>query len=155
MKTRIIIRRWPARFTVEASLLMLLIIPFLIAIIMAGFYIHDRTYMQGVSGEMAAMGSNLRIYENGSSLLHSRASGRLRRTLTWSRAEGTEVSADSTSVSAVSKSTFRVPGLAAKMFGFDSLLIEASASRRLLNPSSLIWKVRAAHFLLDQALGSS
>ena len=144
--------RLPARFTVEASLLMLIIIPFLIALIIGGFYIHDRTYMQGVSCELTAMGSNLRLYDNRSSLLNKRAKGRLSHTLMWSRTASADVSADGSGVSSSCKGSFPVPGLTARMLSADNISIQTSASRNLLDPAALIWKVRSARYLIDQAL---
>ena len=56
-----------ASFTVEAALLMTVILPVLIALLITGFYLHDRAFLQGVTTELCAMQSNLRMYEDSAS----------------------------------------------------------------------------------------
>ena len=140
----------PARFTVEASLLMLLIIPLLIALIIAGFYIHDRAYLQGVSCEMIAEGSNLQQYKNRDSLLKKQAAQRVTHTLVWSRSVQSNISCSEDSVSCICSGSFPVPGLAARLLDAQTLYLSQNAERRLLHPADLIWKIRSAKFVLEQ-----
>ena len=140
----------PARFTVEASLLMLLIIPLLIALIIAGFYIHDRAYLQGVSCEMIAEGSNLQQYKNRDSLLKKQAAQRVTHTLVWSRSVQSNISCSEDSVSCICSGSFPVPGLTARLLDAQTLYLSQNAERRLLHPADLIWKIRSAKFVLEQ-----
>ena len=52
-----------ASFTVEASALMTIILPVLIVILLAGFYLHDSAYLQMTATELCAMGSNMKVYK--------------------------------------------------------------------------------------------
>ena len=46
-------------FTVEAALLMTVLLPVIVSLIYTAFFLHDRTLLQGAACEVAAMGSNL------------------------------------------------------------------------------------------------
>lgn len=141
-----------ASFTVEAALLMGIILPVLIALLLAGFYLHDRAYLQCVTTELCARESNLRLYENRSAQLAGIRDQRLGHALLWTRNASGSFSEGDDSAEAQAAGSFPVPGLAARLFGAGQLEVKASWSRRLYKPADLIWKARAAKYLLDEAL---
>ena len=53
-------RHLKAQFTVEAAFLMVIILPVLICILFAGFYLHDRTYLNGACLETASTVVNMK-----------------------------------------------------------------------------------------------
>lgn len=65
-------KRARGSFTVEASLLMTIIIPVLVSLIYGSFYLHDCAVMQGAACELAAMASNLQGDPNRESLLQEK-----------------------------------------------------------------------------------
>ena len=143
----------PGYFTVEASLLMLLIIPVLTALLLCGFYVHDNAFLQGAAEEITAMGSNLAAYESRDSLLQRTLRQRVSHTMVWTRSVRSSVSCSDTDVQAEAGGTFPVPGLAAQLFGVQNASAGGSADRHLIRPARIIWKIRGAEYLIDQTLG--
>ena len=139
-----------ASFTVEAALLMGMILPVLIAVLVMGFYLHDSAYLQGTVTELCARGSCLRLYSDRQEKLFAIRSGRLSRSLLWTKGASGSVSAGEDEVSAQAAGSFPVPGLAARLLGKSSLAVKAKWSRKLYKPTDLIWKIRAAKYLLDE-----
>ena len=141
-----------ASFTVEASLLMALILPVLIAILLAGFYLHDSASLEMTATELCAMGSNLRDYGERASVLERVKNRRLSHSLLWTRQAAGTVGSGEETVSAQLSGTFTVPGLVSSLMGTAQTQITKTWSRSLYRPAEMIWKVRAAKYLADQAL---
>lgn len=141
-----------ASFTVEASLLMAIILPVLIAILLAGFYLHDSASLETAVTELCAMGSNLRGYGERSSDLEDVKNRRLSHSLLWTRQAAGTVSSGEEDVSARLSGTFPVPGLVGKLMGSAQIQVTKTWSRRLYRPAEMIWKIRAVKYLADSAL---
>ena len=141
-----------ASFTVEASALMTIILPVLIVILLAGFYLHDSAYLQMTATELCAMGSNMKVYKESAADPESVKNTRLRHSLIWIRGASGTVSSGEDTVSAQLSGSFAVPGLAGRLMGFAKMQITKTWSRRLYRPSEMIWKIRAAKYLADAAL---
>ena len=142
-----------ASLTVEAALLMGIILPVLTAIIYAGFYVRDAAFLQGATGEVAAMGSNLQLYKNGSSI-----AGKLSEELTASQMLRTDnlsrsLSQDEDGIRISYTGTFRIPGYISDFWQGDSLRVQASWARTYYHPSRMIWKIRGAKALFDIMTG--
>ena len=138
-----------AAITVEASLLMTLIIPMLIAIMVTGFYVHDRAYMQGVCTELCAMGSNLQLYEDAAAQLDALEKKRLSGTMMWAGAVSGAHRIDETAADASIHGSFSLPGLITRVFRMNTAEVSASWSRNIYHPAELIWVVRSAKYVVD------
>ena len=143
----------PARFTVEAALLMTIILPVLIAILMAGFYLHDEVYLQGICQEAAEMAINLKDEKTADAKAGKLLNQRLSSALVWGRDSSGDISGDGNEVRVSCTAAFVTiepyyPGkeyLAGRLMG--------SCTRRIYDPADLIRKVRGIQYLADELLG--
>ena len=144
-------KQWlKAYFTVEASLLMGVILPVLFALLIAGFYVHDRACMQGAVCELCAMSSNLQVYYGErEGLLDTRASGLSGSVSLWARSRSYSASISEDAGEAYLAGSFPVsPGGADRFLGRQTA-VEISWYRRIYHPADLIRKVRGVHALLE------
>ncbi len=140
-------------FTVEAALLMTILLPVMVALIYASFFLHDRTLLQGAACEVAAMGSNLAEEKDIESRLNE-----IRKQLVSARLLGTEnvhstiaLGEDNIEVSYQGK--FSLPGLIENLFGSDSLNISRSWKRKQYHPADTIRKIRGLEYMADTIKG--
>ena len=145
-------RKAEASFTVEASLLMAVILPVLVAVLLTGFYLHDRAYLQGITTELCGMGSNLRIYDDRESRMTRIRDRRLSHSLLWAGEAAGSVNCGEETVSADAGAGFPIPGITGHLMGDAKADLKAQWSRRLLRPTDLIWQIRGAKYLLDKTL---
>ena len=138
-----------AAVTVEAALLMTLIIPLLIAIMVTGFYVHDRAYVQGVCTELCAMGSNLQLYDDAAAQLDVLESKRLSGSMMWTKAVSGSHDVSETAADASAHGSFNLPGLITNVFGMNVPEISASWSRNIYHPAELIWTMRSVKYVVD------
>lgn len=129
-------------FTVEASLLMTIILPVLVALIYTGFYIHDSAILQGAACEVAAMGSNLAMEEDRESILYRKMEELKTGRLLGTREVAASLSISKTRVSVSYSGNFYVPGMIGRLLSGNSLRIEKSWSRKLYHPADEIRKIR-------------
>ncbi len=146
--------RWqaPGSFTVEAALLMGIILPVLIALLLMGFYLHDKACLQGTASELCARGSSLRLYKDREGTLAKIRDKRLSHSLLWTRDVSGGVTAGTDEMSASAEGSFPVPGLIAALTGNKLSTVGAKWQARLHDPTDLIWKIRGAKYLLDEVL---
>lgn len=146
-------KMWKGSFTVEAALLMTMIIPVLVSLIYAAFYLHDGAVLQGIACEISAMGSNLaqekdredRLNRAKDQLVSSRLLGTGNKKISFELGEN--------KISAAYSGTFAVPGLVMKFFNGNTLKIEKSWSRELYHPAESIRKIRGWSYLADAVKG--
>lgn len=133
----------------EAALIMTILLPVLVAIMYAGFYLHDRGVMQGAVCETAAMASNLRLEQNREALLQKRIREKLEHRLLWTRLQETGAALGKKRVSVTCRGTFAVPGLIARLMSGNSLELEAVGKQELYQPADMIRKIRGAEYIID------
>ncbi len=138
-----------ASYTVEMTLLMSLILPLLIAILMAGFYLHDRALFQGAACEAAAMGSNLAVYDTQGSEVAALGHALTAHRAVWSRGASGSTSADQESASASFSGHFHWPGMIGKLWQSSHGQSEGQWSRRIYHSADLIRKVRGVEYVVD------
>lgn len=136
-------------FTVEMTLLMSIILPILIALLISGFYVHDRAKLQAVSCELAARGSCLVLEKNANAKL-SKTAGVLKKGSMWTRNVQASVSCSEDEVFAMAQGTFPFPGYSAAFLGSNNSLCTGEWERKIYHPASLIRKVRGIEALYDQ-----
>ena len=136
-------------FTVEAALLMTILIPVLTALIYAAFYIHDSAVLQGIVCELAVAGSNLSQEKNRAGELEKKKNALLSSRFTGTRGAEISIEAGNNSVSASGSGEFRFPGMIMNFFGGSIKRLSKSWSREILQPADLIRKIRGLEYMVD------
>ncbi|SDG35957.1 TadE/TadG family type IV pilus assembly protein [Marvinbryantia formatexigens] len=134
-------------YTIEASLLMGILLPLLVGIIYMGFFLHDRSFLQCAAHETAACAS---LHADDNSLDAQTAAQKLiaGRTLgthdiSASASEGTR------QIAVTYKGTFSFPGLTLPFFGQSASVIRSGVTLSLERPSRRIQKIRGASKVIN------
>lgn len=136
-------------FTVEAALLMTIMIPVLTALIYGTFYVHDNGVMQGIACELAAMGSNLAWEKDRTGELEKRKKALISSRFTDTRQATVSVSAGKDRVTVSGSGEFYFPGLVMRLFAGSTRKIFKGWSRELLRPAEKIRKVRGLEYVAE------
>lgn len=128
---------------------MSILIPILVSLIYAAFFIHDKAVLQGIACEIAVMGSNLNQDQEKESKMKT-----LRDYLAEGRLLGTErrkveLSSGEDQISVTCSGSFPVPGLIMRFFSGGELKIKMSWKRELYHPADIIRKIRGAKYMVD------
>lgn len=126
-------------YTVEAALVMGILLPLLAGIIYLGFYLHNDAVMKGAAYELAVLGCLQDDEEKRKTAVEERKQeiiGRAFLGLTEVRAE---VSLGEEKVSASLRGTFRVPGLVMRYFCGNQLELSADAELTVADPGKQIY----------------
>ena len=143
-----------AVFTVEASMLMILILPLLMMIMVLSMDMHDRAMLQGAVSEAVSMGGNLVLYKEERQALPERIEELARKgTILASDVSG-NVSITSKKVSASLEGEISYPGYVQPFLNAGTRTISASGERTVISPPSLIRKVRGVKRVIS-ALATS
>ena len=126
--------RFQGSYTVEAALLMAVLIPLLAGVLYLGFYMHDKAFMKSAAYEAA-------ILEN---MDGKREPGKINDGLLGIRGAGLEVSGDNRRVSAEASGTFLLPGFVAEFFCGGQLQLSAFAEQRVTDPGRTLIRLRLA-----------
>lgn len=140
-------------FTVEAALLMSLIIPVLAALIYGAFYVHDTAVLQGIVCELAVMGSNLAQEKNQEGELEKRKKELISSRFTGTGKVTVSVKSDVRKTAASGSGEFCFPGLVMKFFGGNIRKISVNWEKELIHPADKIRKVRGLEYLADTVKG--
>lgn len=127
-------------YTVEASLLMGILLPLLASILYMGFYLHDRSFLQGAAHEAAAYAS-LRADDESADTAQAAqklVSGRMLGT----RGVSAKTSADQKKVQIHYQGNFQTPGMIAAFWGSGASVVSARAALTLERPSKRIQTIR-------------
>ena len=138
-----------ASFTVEAALLMTIILPVLISLIYASFYIHDRAVLQGMACEIASMGSNLAEEPKAENILNTKKEDLMKNRLLGTKMRRSAFVLSETQVSVNYEGSFAIPGMIMQLLRGGNLELKASWSRELYRPADLIRKIRGLHYMTE------
>lgn len=138
--------RLPASFTVEAALLMTVILPVLLAILYYGFYLHDKGGLNGAAQQVCAQ-ADLNNWKSSGNNKLSKMAQKLKGLTGASKNVSSSVSALSTQVSVSYRASLSLPGLLRPLFGKSRLDTGASAKRTLLYPADVIRKIRGLEYM--------
>lgn len=138
----------PASFTIEASLLMTILLPILLALIYYGFYCHDRGVLQSASCEVTAMADNLRDTKNAQNILNERAMERVQKRTVFEENAKQSVILSDENVTVTASTSIPLPGFISGLFSNGNLKISETQKRKLLHPARIIRKIRGAEYLL-------
>ncbi len=143
-----------ASFTVEAALLMTVILPVLLALLYYGFFLHDRGVLNGAAEEITARADLNNWKKSGNNRLSKLAKYYENRTGA-SRNVSSGVTVSRKSASVEYKGSMSLPGLLPSLFGKSRLSTGAAAKRTLLYPADLIRKIRGLEYASDLLKGKS
>ncbi len=138
--------RLRASFTVEASLLMTMILPLLLGIIYYGFYLHDRGVLNGASQEISAQADLNHWKKSGNNRL-AKSARKLEDRTGPSRKVSSSVSVSDDRASVSYTGTMSLPGILPRLLGKSTLSTSASTERMLLHPADLIRKIRGVEYI--------
>lgn len=137
--------------TLEASLLMGIMIPLLIGIIYLGFFLHDKALLQGAAIETAVYASLYKSGEEKKSLCEERANMLIRGRLLGIKAPRVSVNVDTSQITVKYEGKFKVPSMILKFFYNGSIPVKVQKVHSLKEPARTIQKVRGIQQLLDKA----
>lgn len=138
-----------ASFTVEAAMIMTVLLPVLAAFIYMVFYVHDMAVIQGAACETAVMGSNLALEEDRESVLEEKVNAFVTGRLLGTKADSRELSVGRDQITVHYQGSFAVPGLIAGLVSGNKLSVEKSWSKKLYHPAEEIRKLRGLEYMID------
>ena len=139
-------KKLPASFTVEAALLMTVILPVLLALIYYGFFLHDKGVLNGAAQQITAQADLNSWKSSGNNKLGKQAK-KLEKQTGPSKNVSSSVSVSKDQASVRYSAAMSLPGLLPSLFGKSSLNTGAAASRKLLYPADLIRKIRGFEYV--------
>lgn len=136
-------------YTVEAALIMSILIPLLSAIIYLGFYVHNKAVLQEAACRIVSAGSLNQAEGKASQVMEEIKQDILEcRLIGMSGAQG-EVTEGST-LSASFRGSFYVPGLVMRFFCGNRMEITVNKSMKNVQPVKILQKIRSIEKLLDR-----
>lgn len=145
--------RLSAVFTVEAALLMALILPVLLSLIYLGFLDHDRGVLQGAACETAALADNSVPDKARANKLRTLTEGIGKDAVLVSRSLESSFSLSKDFVQVSYTGSMKVPGLLPRLFGRETLPTGRTFSRKLFSPAPAIRKIRGMRYLSSRLNG--
>lgn len=136
-------------FTVEATLLMTILIPVLAALIYAAFYVHDSALLQGIVCELAAEGSNLSLEKDRAGELEKMKKELLSSRFADAQKISVSVETEKNAVSVSGSSEFYFPGIIMHFFGGNKKDISKCWRREILHPADMIRKIRGLEYVVN------
>ena len=147
-------KRIRAAFTVEAAMLMAVILPVLMAVLITAMDLHDKALMRCAVSEAVGMGGNLVLYEQERAALPALIGKLTGDGVIKAQDLSCSVSADTEKVSASVSGQIEYPAFLEPFTASGTRMISASDDRTIWHPPSLIWKVRGAKRIIS-ALATS
>lgn len=136
-------------YTVEAALLMGIILSVLLAILFLIFFFHDRGFLQGAAHETACIAS---LHADDEKKYNPKPDEMVKGRMLWTRAVSGSVGGDK-KVTVHYQGAFRIPQMAAVFFGTDSLNMEGKVTLTVQRPSRLIQRLRGAVKIVNRVRG--
>lgn len=137
-------------YTIEATLLMVVIIPVLVGIMYLGFYLHDKAVLNGAALETAKYASLHITDEDVKQQTHRQRTMLIKGRLLGTRQLTGRTVVDKNQVEVVYQGQFLVPGLIVKYFYNGSLPIDTQITASVKSPVKTIQKIRGVKKLFDK-----
>ncbi len=134
-------------YTIEAALLMGILLPLIVAIIYMGYFMHDRSFLQGAAYEAAVLAS-LQADEKGVDLAGTAQCLTDGRTLGIRNISANFLS-DEKCVQVNYEGNFQMPGMSRRFFGRDGIAVRSGVTLSLERPSRRIQKLRGMAKVID------
>ena len=129
-------------YTVEASLLMVIILPILTGLLYLGFYLHDSAVLQNAAYETAVCGSLFQEEEEQKSIVESKKQEMISRCLIRGSSISGRVEIGETAITVSYQGKFAVPGLVMRFFAGNQLKLEAKSRMLLVQPRKTITRIQ-------------
>lgn len=142
-----------ASFTLEAALLMTVILPVLLSMIYLGYLDHDRGVLQASASEISALADNSSPDKSRASKLenYSAALGKEAVLVPGELTSSFSLNKDFVQVSYTG--SIKIPGILLPFFGTDTLQRGRTSSRKLFHPADRIRKIRGLDYLSSRLTG--
>ena len=138
--------RAQASFTVEAAMLMCVILPVLLALLYLSMFLHDKGVLNGAAQEVAATADLNRFRNGGNARLARKADQLADRTGASGKAKSS-VQVTDHEVSASYSASMKLPGLLPKLFGKGTQDTGADVTRILPDAADTIRKIRGLEYV--------
>lgn len=122
-------------FTVEASLLMAILIPLLVGMMYLGFYLHNRAFLQGAACELAQIGLLYDREEDAIKAMEQRNRQLLDGYLPGGGSWTGSVSLERKEVQVTLRGSLQAPGMAVNLFLGDRLTMQACIALKRKKPA--------------------
>lgn len=135
--------RWKnGSYTIEASLLMVIIVPLLAGVIYLGIYLHDKAVLQNAAYEIAAVASLYQKEEQVMSVINEKKRELMERRLIKTEGTGGCVKLSEKEITVKLQGSFRVPSMILRFFHGGTLFIDTELEMPLTNAVDMIRKIR-------------
>ncbi len=138
----------------EITLLCPLILGLLIAIMTAGFYLHDRACLQGAASEMTAAAVSMAIYEESGEQISGKVKALSKNRLMWTTNASGSVQISRNEARAFYTGSFHLPGMAKLLWQDGVKDIHVESSRKIFHAAASIRKIRGAQYVMKAVSGS-
>ncbi|MCD8104033.1 MAG: hypothetical protein LUF35_03290 [Lachnospiraceae bacterium] len=139
---------WKGSYTVEAALVVSITFFVLASLVIATFYVHDRAVFQSMVCEIASAGSGYATESERSSAVSTAQAQVTASRFLGSKEVSGSASAGEKEVTASWSAAYPVPGFAMQYLAGGELLIEASWSCKVADPTDTIRLIRGAGELI-------
>lgn len=137
-------------YTVEAALLMTIVIPVLTGILYLGFYLHNCALLKCAAYETAVYASLCREKEESRELVEKKSRELISGRLLGTREVSGNASVGDDRVTVQYKGKMQLPGLVIRYFSGSALEITGSASLTLLKPGSTVVRLRSLEKTVEE-----
>ncbi len=141
--------RLKGSYTVEAALLMTLILPLLVGIIYMGYYLHDQAVMENGAWELTTLCLRQESGEE-----RDEKEQEIRSRLLGTKNVSIQVNKESSHVTALLRGNLSVPGLAMRFLCRNSLPLEAEVRRRSVDAGEIVIRTKLLKELTEEKDGS-
>lgn len=145
--------RLPAVFTVEASMLMGIILPVLLSLIYLGLYFHDNGVLQASCCETAALADCSLPDSKRQTALQKQLKQLGKSAVLAEKNVKTSLSLNKNFVQVSASGSMKTPGILPQLFGAGTLSFERTYSRKLFHPADSIRKIRGLKYLSSKIKG--
>lgn len=136
-------------YTIEAALIMSILIPLLTAVIYLGFYVHNKAVLEAAACRIVSLGCMEASEEKACSRMENAKGQVLSENIIGITNLQGEISADGTCCRAAFYGDFYVPGLIMRFFSQNRIEVKAVRELKIVHPVETIRKVRSIEKLLE------
>lgn len=130
--------RLKGSYTLEAALLMTIILPLLAGILYLGFYLHDQAAIQNAAYELAVLGSLAGGEKDMQARMERRKQEICQETYLGIRGVKARVQMGKKKICVEIQGTFQTPGLVLRFFGEKQIRVRGASELAVINPANTI-----------------
>lgn len=147
-------KKWKEKFykgtyTVEAAILIPMILFVMVGLLTASFYLHDRAVLQAAVCEISSAGSNAMSDKEQKKAIDEAKKRIKEGRLMGSKNLSGKADGDQTKVSASYKAQYPVPGMAAVFYPQRNIQISVSWEKETVEAADMIRKIRGVRKLVN------